>query len=113
MNSKTAKRFINCLLLGAFVISTVALTGCGKSSDGAENLGLAKADDQPELAAMLKAFDKADVQLKAGLEETARMVRSGMTADALGSLKLLVANPKLTAEQKQAVERLINRLKTN
>jgi hypothetical protein len=105
-----AIKCVTCLVVVCFF--ALGLEGCGKTGTSAENIGTPKTDDRPELAAVLKEFQKEDVSMKSTVEELARMVRSGMIQDALAGLTKLSTNPKLKPEQKQALENLIASLKT-
>lgn len=97
----------------AILCSVVLLAGCGKSDKMPAvdpNAGL-----PPEAVAVRQAFESAPPSFKNPVDETLRLVRAGQTnpmalSEALPQLQKLAANPNITAEQKQALETLIQKI---
>ena len=91
------------------LLAASAPLGCSKSDErvavsGGEN-------ESPEVAKVRKAFENADASLRLPVEDALKVVQSGASADALSALTRLAGNPKLSAEQKQALEELVQKLK--
>ena len=93
----------------------VLLSGCGDSGSSGpvqSNEGML-----PEAVAVRKAFESAEPSLRYPVLDSLKLVeREPITpqaySDALPSLRRLTAAPDLTAEQKQALETLIQRLQS-
>ena len=89
----------------------LGLAGCGKSNPGpapAQTVGPGGA----EAAKVEKAFASADPSLRFPVDDALRIVKAGAYADALPALRKLAGNARLTPEQKQALQELIQKLET-
>jgi hypothetical protein len=94
------------LMLAAGVI----LGGCGKSSSGPTQTAPTSTQGAVDLTAVRKAFESADASFRFPLDEALRIVEAGGYGDALPPLQKLAANPKLTPEQKQSLQELVQKL---
>lgn len=95
--------------------SLAVFWGCGRS----EVLPGSHTDEglPPEAIAVRTAFESASPSKKGPVEEMLRLVQAGSTnpsayAEVLPQLEKLAGNPTLSAEQKQAVEALIQKLRS-
>jgi hypothetical protein len=101
------------LILTALILAAgLGLAGCSKSNPTGpaptQNTGPGGA----EVAKVEKAFASADASLRFPVDDTLRIVKAGAYADALPSLRKLAGNARLTPEQKQALQELIQKLET-
>lgn len=105
--------------LGA--VAALSLAGCGKQ--GAETpvspavAGAAAAvvapatpPDPVDLSGFIKTFSGAAPAMKLFGEETVSTIRARQFADASEQLQKMLRNPKLTAEQKQAIQDVATKL---
>ena len=104
-----------CAVLGATVLTLVCGCGGGSSSGSADDFttGL-----PPEGVAVFEAFKDASPSYKFPVEDALRLVRAGgenprLYAEALPALQRLASNPTVTPEQKQALEALVVKLKSD
>lgn len=109
-----AKAGIGVLAL-AFFMGMGLLAGCGGSGSSEE----AAADEGmlPEAIAVRDAFADAKASMKGPIRESLRLVKNGAQnsrgyADALPTLQRMATNPNVTPEQKQALEALVQRLRS-
>jgi hypothetical protein len=108
MKDNWNRRWIPTTLTLAVVI---VLAGCGKSnptSASTPNNGPAGV----EISKVEKAFTSADASFRFPLDEALRIVKAGGYADALPQLQKLAANPRLTSDQKQSLQDLVQKLQT-
>ena len=110
MESKSIWRGI-CLLIAACFFG---LTGCGKSGVAAGN----NPDEglPPEAVAVRKAFESSDPSYKNPVSEMLKLVKAGGAnaiaySEALPQAQVLAANPTMNAEQKQALEAMVQKMK--
>lgn len=89
------------------------LGGCGKSGVDAkqEDAGL-----PPEAVAVRKAFESSSPSYKNPVKEALNLVKAGSVnrnayAEVIPQLQKLASNPTISAEQKQALEALVEKLK--
>ena len=116
MNRKLSNRvqgFGSVWRLAALACVILGMAGCGKSavtSDADKGL-------LPEAVAVRKAFQSANPSSQGPVEEAIRLVKAGASnhsayAEAVPLLQRLAANPKYSDEQKQALEALMEKLKS-
>jgi len=92
------------------------LIGCGGVSDA----DFQQPSDEglpPEAIAVRKAFESAEPAYRNPVEEALRLVKAGAInksayAEALPQVQRLAANPTISAEQKQALTALAEKLKS-
>jgi hypothetical protein len=100
------------LILTALMLAAgLGLAGCSKSNPGpapAQNTGPGGA----EVSKVEKAFASADACLRLPVGETLRIVKAGGYADALPQLRKPAGNARITPEQKQALQELVQKLET-
>lgn len=92
------------------------LVGCGKSDSAPKidpNAGL-----PPEAAAVRKAFQSASPSYRNPIEEALALVRAGQVnqtalAEALPQLERIAANSTISAGQKQALDVLVQKIKSS
>lgn len=114
--NSAATRFPQLAVLGltAALLMSVALTsGCGKSNSGAN---ASAASTQPKVvdgSAVRKAFDSAEPDIKYAVENSVSIAESGGFGDVLSQLQKIAANPRLTPEQKRALDEFIQQIKTH
>jgi hypothetical protein len=119
MKMTTQKTTIQILWrgLGIFVLGSFCLlTGCGKSNSipaADPNAGL-----PAEAIAVRKAFESASPSYRNPIEEVLALVRAGQInpsalAEALPQLERIASNPTISAEQKQALDELIQKIKSS
>ena len=97
------------------VVGLLAGCGGGGSSSSPDEL---TAGLPPEAVAVYEAFKDASTSYRFPVEDALRIMKGGdqnprAYADALPLLQRLAANPTLTPEQKQALDALIVRLKSD
>lgn len=89
------------------------ICGCGKGGSASEqDAGLL-----PEAVAVRKAFESASPSYRNPIEEALKLVRAGSVnptayGEALPQFERLAANPTLSADQKQALDALVQKLKS-
>lgn len=112
MKSKHTK-FALALITNSLVILLLIGVGCGKS--GKQNT---QADEglPAEAVAVRKAFESSSPSYKNPVKEALNLVKAGAVnpstyAEVLPQLQTLAANPTISAEQKQALEALVEKLK--
>jgi len=103
-------------------LSGAILSGCGGKDDAASapqssNPAVAaalasKPKDPVDLTQFLKAFESADSSIKLYADETVAVIRARSYRDAVEQLQKLSRNPKLTAEQRQAITDLTQKIQT-
>jgi hypothetical protein len=95
--------------------SLVLLAGCGKSDKVAvvdPNAGL-----PPEAVAVRQAFESSEPSYRYPVEDVLRLVKAGQSnpvamSEALPMLGKLITNPTITPAQKQALEDLMQNIKS-
>jgi hypothetical protein len=100
--------------LGCLLFLFAGFTGCGKSEGN-----LPKASDEglpPEAVAVRKAFASAPPSHRGPVEESLRLLKGESVnrtawAEALPQLQTLATNPTVSPEQRNALEKLIQRVK--
>jgi hypothetical protein len=99
------------ILMALVLAAGFGLAGCSKTSSvpaAAQNTGPAAA----EVAKVEKVFASADASFRFPVDEALRIVKAGGYADALPQLRKLAANTRLTPDQKQALQELVQKLET-
>ena len=101
-------------MLFATMTMSVAVSGCSKSgSTTAQPVITTPSEPDPiDMSALTKAFESADSSAKLFCQEIMASVRGKDFFGALSQFKMLEKNPKLTAEQKQAIQDVIAKLET-
>lgn len=96
-------------------VSLAVFCGCGGSGE----VNAVNPDEglPTEAIAVRKAFESASISKKGPVTEMLGLVRTGSTnrmayADVLPQLEKLSTNPTLTSEQKQAVDALVQKIKS-
>jgi len=102
--------------LAAFTVGLLfTVSGCGGGDAGFQS---AADEGLPEEGiAVRKAFESASPSLKNPVQESLRRVKAGSTnpdayIEALPQLQRLAANPNISPDQKQALDALIQKLRT-
>ena len=104
------------LLAGLSVVlllGTICLSGCGQSSSDKDVAGVTNQTNYVDGSSVIKAFAKADPSLKYPVYDAVRVAAAGGFADALPQLKKLDADPTLTPKQKQALDDLLQQIKSH
>jgi hypothetical protein len=94
----------------------LTITGCGDS--GPELKGPSDEGMLPESIAVRTAFESAPASSKYAVEDALKLVRTGskdpkVAVEAVRQLQVLAVNPNYSSEQKQALEALIARVKSD
>lgn len=112
MNTKNYRSTFG-LITNLLFILLLGVVGCGKSSE--QNT---QADEglPAEAVAVRKAFESSSPSYKNPVKEALNLVKAGAVnpstyAEVLPQLQTLAANPTISAEQKQALEALVEKLK--
>jgi hypothetical protein len=92
---------IRLSILSAIVAATMALTGCSKS-DSTQ----AKVDPSP----IEKSFASAEAATKAAAEKAVEAIKKADYSAATEQLKKLLADVKLTDEQKKAINDVLSKV---
>src|SRR4051812_8142979 len=88
----------NLIHLCALMLALWA-AGCNKSNSGVDTTRLEK------------SFDTAEPQQKSSVDKVVSSIRSKDYSGAMGELKQLTANAKLTPEQRQSIEDTLKQLR--
>jgi hypothetical protein len=99
-------------ILCCAVLSLAGLVGCGKPA-------VTTSDDEgmfAEAVAVRKAFESASPSYKNPVNEMLKLVKAGQAnatafREALPQVEMLAANQTISADQKQALEALVAKLK--
>jgi hypothetical protein len=86
-----------------------ALAGCSKAAPPA-SAQTRVGPDGVEVAAAEQAFRASDASLRFVLDDQLRLIGAGAYADAVRGLRKLADNPKVSPDQKKALEDLIQKL---
>jgi hypothetical protein len=106
------------LMIRARIVFGLALvlglvSGCGKSGASSASVsGNVQTASAVDASKVRRAFESADPSLKFPLEDELKIVSAGRYADALPGLRRLADNPKLSADQKQSLQELIQNLQS-
>ena len=104
----------NLVRAGLFSIVAVclAVAGCSRSgSDSSKTVSTAPAKPDPvDMSALTQSFEKADASTKLFCQEIMAAVRGKDFVGALSQFKMLEKSPKISTEQKQAVQDVIGKL---
>jgi len=106
-------KYLNAVSAGLALM--FALVGCGKS-----NADFQKPSDEglpPEAIAVRQAFESSPPGYRNPVEEALKLVKAGSInrsayAEALPQFQRLASNQTISPEQKQAIEALITKLKS-
>lgn len=96
---------------GVILIAISGFSGCSKTDAGGA-VG-SRPGETSEIVEARKAFDAAHVSLRFALDEVLRVVSTPRPADALAPLQKLAANPALNERQKQALNALMQKIKSD
>jgi hypothetical protein len=75
-------------------------------------VGCNKSGSTVDTAKLEKSFDTAEPQQKSSVDRVVKSIRSKDYSGAMGELKQLASNAKLTPEQRQSIEDTLKRLQT-
>lgn len=107
---------VNTGLAFVMLFTAPVLTSCKKSESGPGAGGATQAvqaqPDPIDLTRLRAAFASADPNMKVYVDECIGSIRARDFGFAAEQLQKLLRNPKLNQEQREAVQDVINRLRT-
>jgi len=86
---------------------------CNRSDSGSGSAGTNNwhlASDPVDMTVLFQKFASADPALRLYVQDTAALVRAHAYPDAIEQLQKLMKNPKLTADQRRAIEEMITKI---